>query len=181
MNQNEPVFQFNTLPANDAEDCRASWRHRWGANLSSNIRGIYSQFWGHLFVVVAYLFVCFCLFVFVFSLTLWVKFSFSTIQPGFHLALFQGPAQLSVTRSTEKQVIKSHIAELGLGNEARIYQNLYFVDHCPSEQWHRLTRILGNDISSEEEAFTIGGNSQLAGFSRECPPMTQSDMLYITI
>ena len=170
MNQNEPVFQFNTLPANDAEDCRASWRHKWGANFSSNIREIYSQFWGHLlfFVVVVCLFVC--LFLFVFSLTLWVKFSFSTIQP----KPCSQALPSSVTRSTKKQAIKSYIAELGLGNKARIYHNLYSVDHCPSEQWHRLTRILDNDISSEEDAFTIGGNRQLAGFSRECPRVTCS-------
>ena len=169
MNQNEPVFQFNTLPANDAEDYRASWRDKWGANFSSNIRGIYSQFWGHLlFFCCCYLFVC--LFLFVFSLTLWVKFSFSTIQPK---PCSQAPPS-SVTRSTKKQAIKSYIAMLGLGNEARIYHNLYLVDHCPSEQWHRLTRILDNDISSEEDAFTIGGNSQLAGFSRECPRVTCS-------
>ena len=116
---------------------------------------------------------CCCLFVFVCLFFLW-HFEWNLVLAPSNLALFPGPAQLSVTRSTEKQVIKSYIAELGLGNEARIYHNLYSVDHCPSEQWHRLTLILDNDISSKEDAFTIGGNSQLAGFSRECPRVTCS-------
>ena len=81
-------------------------------------------------VVVVVVVVVVCLFGFVFSLTLVVKFSFSTIQPK---PCSQAPPS-SVTRSTKKQVIKSYIAELGLGNEARIYHNLYSVDQCPSEQ-----------------------------------------------